>query len=185
MGYEVRGERANRLKPVLLGGDERRKTKDERRRARLGRRPLQGIAAGAFARGAFWLGGLALTRFRGPATPRRGKADFVGGFIAGAFKGAPHVPTGDGAIGAPALTESEELFGLWHVLLAVGNGPAFFYAEVVDGEHVGAAEAEDEEHLDGPSADPADADEALAEFLIGHGKGLLEGGHNARERIAR
>ncbi len=68
--------------------------------------------------------------------------DFVGDFVAGAFEGAPHVPAGDGAIGTPAFAEGEEFFGLGHALFAVGDGPAFFYAEVVDGEDVGAAEIE-------------------------------------------
>jgi hypothetical protein len=108
-----------------------------------------------------------------------GGADFVGGFVAGAFEGAPHVPTGDGAIGAPALAESEELLGLGHVPLAVGNGPALFYAEVMDGEHVGAAEAEDEKHFDGPGADATDADKALNEFLVRHGQSLFVSGNDA------
>src|ERR1700738_691816 len=65
-----------------------------------------------------------------------GGEDFVGGGVAGALEGSPHVPTGDGAVGTPALAEGQEFFGLGHVLLAVSHGPAFFYAEVVDGEDV-------------------------------------------------
>ena len=34
-----------------------------------------------------------------------GGEDFVGGGVAGALEGSPHVPTGDGAVGAPALAE--------------------------------------------------------------------------------
>ena len=45
--------------------------------------------------------------------------DFVGGGIAGALEGAPHVPTDDGAIGAPAFAESEEFFRTGFVFLAV------------------------------------------------------------------
>ena len=53
------------------------------------------------------------------------------------------------------------------MLLAVGDGPAFFDAKVVDGENVGAAEAEDQKHFDGPGADAADGDEAFDEFFVG------------------
>src|SRR6266849_2559066 len=90
-----------------------------------------------------------------------GGEDFVGYCVAGAREGSPHVPTRDGAVRAPAFPEGQEFLGLGHVFLAVGYGPAFLHAEVVDGEDVGAAEIEDEEHLDGPGADAADGVEAL------------------------
>ena len=70
-----------------------------------------------------------------------GGADFAPGGVAGPLTGAPHVPTGDGAVGAPALAEGEEFLGLGHVLLTVGDGPALLDAEIVDGENVRAAEA--------------------------------------------
>ena len=84
--------------------------------------------------------------------------DFVGGGVAGFFEGAPHIPGGYGAVGAPAFAEGQEFFGTGHVFFAVGDGPAFFYAEVVDGENVRAAEAEDQKHFYGPGADAADGD---------------------------
>src|SRR6266849_6998398 len=127
-------------------------------------RPLQALAAGALGMDSF--GGLALADLGGE--------DFVGGGVAGALEGAPHVPTGDGAIGAPAFAEGEEFLGLGHMLFAVGYGPAFFDAEVVDGEDVGAAEAEDQEHFDGPGADTADGDETFDELFVGKFLGLLE-----------
>ncbi len=105
-----------------------------------------------------------------------GRADFVGGGVAGTLEGAPHVPTGDGAVGAPTFAKGEKFLGLGHVFSAVGDGPAFFDAEVVDGQDVGAAKAEDQEHFDGPSADAANGDEALDEFFVGEFFGLLEGG---------
>ena len=37
----------------------------------------------------------------------------------------------------------------------------------MNGEDVRAAEAEDQEHFDGPGADAADGDEAFDEFFIG------------------
>ena len=70
-------------------------------------------------------------------------ADLVSGGVAGALKGAPHVPTGDGAIGAPAFAECEKFLGTGLVFFAVGDGPAFLHAEVMDWENVRAAEAED------------------------------------------
>ena len=101
-------------------------------------------------------------------------ADFAHGGVAGALAGTPHVPTGDSAVGTPAFAESEEFLRLGHVLFAVGDGPAFFDAEVVDGENVGATEAEDQEHFDGPGADAADGDEALDEVFVGELYGFFE-----------
>ena len=93
--------------------------------------------------------------------------DFVGGGVAGALEGAPHVPAGDGAVGTPAFAEGKEFFGTGLVFFAVGDGPALLYAEVVDRKNVGATEAEDEEHFDGPGADAANGDEALDELFVG------------------
>ena len=71
------------------------------------------------------------------------------------------------------------------MLFAVGDGPAFFDAEVVDGKDVGAAEAEDQEHFDGPGADAADGDEALDEFFVGEFFGLFKGGDDAVDGFLR
>src|SRR5580693_9945438 len=68
-----------------------------------------------------------------------GGADLAHGGVAGAVAGAPHVPAGHGAVGAPAFAEGKKLFRFGFVLFAVGDGPAFLYAEVVDGKNVGAA----------------------------------------------
>src|SRR6267154_6827613 len=134
------------------------------------------LAAGAFDGASGRLGRLVLGA-------DFGGVDFVGGFIAGALEGAPQVPTGDGAVGAPAFAEGQEFLGFGHVFFAVGDGPAFFYAQVVDGEDVGAAEAEDQEHFDGPGADAANGDEAFDEFFVGEFFGLLEGGDDANDRF--
>src|SRR5437773_8701117 len=101
-------------------------------------------------------------------------ADFAEGDVAGTLAGAPHVPTGDGAVRAPALAEGKEFLGRGHVLFAVGNGPALPDAEVVDGENVGAAEAEDQKHLDGPGADAADGNKALDELFVGQFVGFFQ-----------
>ena len=71
------------------------------------------------------------------------------------------------------------------MLLAVGDGPAFFDAKVVYGEDVWAAEAEDQKHFDGPGADAADGDEALDELVVGHFFGLFEGGDDAVDGFLR
>ena len=112
-------------------------------------------------------------------------ADFVGGGVAGIFEGAPQVPTGDCAVGAPAFAEGEELLGLRHVFFAVGDGPAFLDAKVVDGENVGATEAEDQKHFDGPGADAADGDQAFDEFFVGEFYGLIHAGDNAIDGFLR
>jgi len=111
--------------------------------------------------------------------------DFAHGGIAGALAGAPHVPACDRTVGAPAFAEGKEFLGLGHALFAVGDGPAFFHSEVVDGEDVRAAEAEDQKHFDGPGADAADGDEAFDEFFVGEGLRLFECGDNALDRFLR
>ena len=62
---------------------------------------------------------------------------------------------------------------------AEGEGEAFADAVVVDGEDVGAAEAEDEEHLDGPAADAADLGEVFDDGFVGHAADVGEGGDGA------
>ena len=114
-----------------------------------------------------------------------GGADFAHGCVAGALAGAPHVPTGDGAVGAPAFAEGEEFLGLGHVLLAVGDGPAFFDAEIMDGENVRAAKAEDQKHFDGPRADAVDGNETLDELFVGEVSGLFERGDDAVDGFLR
>jgi len=99
--------------------------------------------------------------------------------MASALAGAPHIPGGDGAVRAPAFAEFQEVFGRGHVLLAVSDSPAFANAEVVDGKNIGAAEAENEKHFDGPGADAADRYEALDELLVGEFVGFLKGRHGA------
>jgi hypothetical protein len=69
------------------------------------------------------------------------------------------------------------------MFFAVGDGPAFFDAEVVDGEDVRAAETEDQEHFDGPGTDAADGDKALDEFLVREFFGLLQSGDDAFDRF--
>src|SRR4029077_1805682 len=106
-------------------------------------------------------------------------ADFVGDFVAGTFEGAPHIPTGNSAVGTPAFAAFEEFFGRGHASLAVNYGPALLYTEIVDRKHVGATEAENQKHFDGPGADSADGNQALDEFIVGEQESLLVRGDDA------
>src|SRR3981189_1981914 len=107
------------MRPAGQGRCKRKKSRGEKSRAEA--RPLQLPAGGAFGLGPFWFGVMA--GFTGG-----GGADFVGRGVAGALEGAPHVPTGDGAVGAPAFAEGEELLRLGQVLCPGGYVPALFYA---------------------------------------------------------
>jgi len=112
--------------------------------------------------------------------------------FAGEVAGSPHIPTGDGAPGTPLFCAAfdpvdggehrcVEGFGFGEA--EEGEGESFADAVVGNGENVGAAEAEDEEHLDGPRADAADRGEALDDFLVGHAADGGEGGHGAVEGL--
>jgi len=62
-----------------------------------------------------------------------------------------------------------------------GEGEAFADAVVAGGEDVGAAEAEDQEHLDGPLSDSADLCEVVDDDVVGHLPNTGEGGDSAVE----
>ena len=102
--------------------------------------------------------------------------------------GAPEVPAGDGAPGTPLFAAAQDLAGggehggveglaLWEA--SEGEGESFADTVVGDGEDVGAAEAEDEEHLDGPDADAADLGEAFDNLLVGKAANPGEAGDGA------
>src|SRR5690348_1770001 len=69
--------------------------------------------------------------------------------------GAPEVPTGHGAVGRPADAAGGDVARRGQLALAEHRGEALADAVVVDRQHVGAAEPEDEQHLRGPAADAA------------------------------
>ncbi len=150
------------------------KRREKRRAVRLRRRTLQRLATGALPARRLRFGGFA--RFAGFGFVG---ADFAQGGVARELASTPHVPTRDGAVRSTAFAKGQEFLGLGHVFFAVGDGPAFFDTEVVDGENIGAAEAEDQEHFDRPCADATDGDEALDEFFVGERLGLLKGGDDA------
>src|SRR5260370_3616 len=87
------------------------------------------------------------------------------------------------SVGTPVFAEGQELLRFGHALFGVSDGPAFSYAEVVDGEDVRAAEAEDQEHFDGPGADAADGDEAFDEFFVGQFLRLIKSRNNSFDRF--
>jgi len=101
----------------------------------------------------------------------------LGEFGVGEVAGSPHVPTGDGAPGSPFLCAALHVGGLGEVVggdlfagldALEGEGEAFADAVVAGGEDVGAAEAEHEEHFDGPLADAADLGEVLDDGFVVH-----------------
>ena len=55
----------------------------------------------------------------------------------------------------------------------------------MDGQNVGTAEAEDQEHFDGPGADAADGDETLDKLLVREGLGVFESGDDTFDRFFR
>lgn len=110
------------------------------RKPRLGARSL----LLALLREAALLCGGAVTRLRDLA-----------GVFASELDGPPHVPARDSAIGTPTLPEFKEFLRLGDAALPIRDGKAFLHALVVDGQYIGAAEAENQKHLDGPCADAA------------------------------
>ena len=106
--------------------------------------------------------------------------------------GAPEIPAGDGAPGCPAggalvhhVGFGEEGGGdlLGGLEAEEGEGKAFADGVVVDRENVGAAEAEDEQHLDGPLPYPSHLREVLDDGVVGHPADAGEGRDGAVEGL--
>ncbi len=104
--------------------------------------------------------------------------------------GSPEIPGGDGAEGLPAAGAAEHEVGFGEIgwgdfgggfKTEEGEGEAFADAVVVDGEEVGAAEGEHEEHLDGPFSYAPDLRQVLDQVVVGHAAGAGEGGDGAVE----
>jgi len=102
----------------------------------------------------------------------------------GEIAGAPEVPAGDGAPGLPFFCATlhdvrlgEEVWGNFGGGLESleGEGEAFADTVVGGGEDVRTAEAEDEEHLDGPLADASNLGEVVDDFVIGHAANAGQG----------
>jgi len=104
--------------------------------------------------------------------------------------GSPEVPACYRTPGLPFLCAAVHDVGLGEIHggdfvggfeLAEGEGEAFADAVVVDGEDVGTAEAEDEEHFDGPAAYATNCGEMLDDGFVGHTTDASEGGDGSVE----
>jgi hypothetical protein len=84
------------------------------------------------------------------------------------FNEAPHVPGSDRAVGAPPLAQVIHLRRAGHVVESVEHLHALAHTQVSGGEHVGAREGEDHEHMDTPSSDPLDHGEHGGEGPVVH-----------------
>src|ERR1035437_6602701 len=100
-----------------------------------------------------------------------------------AFQAAPKVPTGHGAVGAPAVGHPFHFVRGGEGFQIVGFADGVADAQVAGGEDVGALEGEDQEHVSGPDADALDLGEAEDDLVVGEGGEICE--HNfARAGVA-
>src|ERR1035437_10460132 len=100
-----------------------------------------------------------------------------------AFQAAPKVPTGHGAVGAPAVGHPLHFVRGGEGFQIVGFADGVADAQVAGGEDVGALEGEDQEHVSGPDADALDLGEAEDDLVVGEGGEIRE--HNfARAGVA-
>ena len=79
----------------------------------------------------------------------------------------------------PCLTVGLQLFWCRHFRAVVGDPEAVAHAEVIDWQHIGPAEFEDQHHLDSPAADPADRGEACHDFIVAQEADLARVGNDA------
>ena len=109
-------------------------------------------------------------------------------FFHGEVAGSPEVPACYRTPGLPFFCAAVHDVGFGEIHggdfvggfeFAEGEGEAFADAVVVYGEDVGAAEAEDEEHFDGPAPDAAYCGEVLDDGFVGHPTDADEGGDGA------
>ena len=70
-------------------------------------------------------------------------------------------------MGAPGLGEGAQLSGVREVGETVGTLGGAADAEVPDGQHVGPAEVEYEEHVGGPASEAFDGDEPGGDLFVG------------------
>src|ERR1019366_5074370 len=91
-----------------------------------------------------------------------------------ALQAAPEVPTGHGAIRAPAVGHPLHLVRGGEGLQLVSLADRVADAQIAGGENVSALEGEDQEHVDGPDADAFHLCEAEDDFVVGEGGEILE-----------
>src|SRR5215469_1445241 len=87
---------------------------------------------------------------------------------------APKVPTGHGAVRAPSCGDSFDIRRAGQSIEAVGFLDGVADAEVAGGEDVGAAEGEDEKHVNRPDADALDLGEPFDDLLVGQVEEIFE-----------
>src|SRR5437763_14175479 len=90
------------------------------------------------------------------------------------FEGAPEVPARDGPEWAPPFAARGDLPRRRYLLRAERELGAPTQAEVVDGEDVGPAEVEDQEHLRAPSPDAAHGGERVDALVVAETPHLRE-----------
>src|SRR5262249_44239364 len=110
-----------------------------------------------------------------PARPGASRAGAApsGSSLPAVFRGdwlqrPPEVPRGDAAIGTPALPAAQDLLRIRQSAVAEGAGESLANAVVPGGQDVLAPQAEQQKHLDGPAADPANAGQPFDDLLIVH-----------------
>src|ERR1035437_8595032 len=91
-----------------------------------------------------------------------------------AFQAAPKVPTGHGAVGAPAVGHPLHFVRGGEGFQIVGFADSIADAQVAGGEDVGALEGEDQEHVSGPDTDALDLGEAEDDLVVGEGGEIRE-----------
>jgi hypothetical protein len=94
--------------------------------------------------------------------------------------GAPEVQSGGGAMGTPSFAEAFELFGFGEFAFFVSDLESAADAEVVNGQNVGAAEVENQEHFGGPAPDAFDLGQDLKQLKIGSLVAFIECGDVSR-----
>ena len=72
-----------------------------------------------------------------------------------------------------------------HAAQAIGEAKAIAHAEVVDRQHVGPAEAEHQQHFDGPAPDAAHLREPLDDFVVAERVQDFLGRHHAVDGLLR
>lgn len=85
----------------------------------------------------------------------------------------------------PARTECGERFRRRHLAQPVRETKSIANAEVIDGEHVGAAELEDQHHLDSPATDATHLSQTLDDCKIFEREQCFAIGYDAFDGLRR
>src|SRR5947199_2729410 len=124
-------------------------------------------------------------RERRARSPSRARAQRVSSFFSGVVRRAPQIPGGRRAVGLPALAVGAQDLRRRTEASPVGDPIAFTHAEIVDGQHVGPPEGEDQQHLDGPAADAVDRRHPGDDLLVTQAQRGAPRRYRALERVPR